>query len=111
MLALAVSPVAAQNSYYWNASSGTNSWSSAANWWTTSGGSTNGGPPGSADTAVFNAGAVNGNVTALLSGGGTVGAITFSNTGTTSLASSGGSQTLYVEANSNQITVNPGAAQ
>ena len=45
-------------------------------------------------------------MTALLTGG-TVGAITFSNTGTTSLVGSFGQQTLYVEANSNQFTVNP----
>ena len=80
--------VAVANTYWWNTTT-TGKWGTTANWWTAPGGTTTGGPPAASDDAVFNATGVNGAATVQLGAATPVSGITFANSGSTLLESSG----------------------
>jgi len=92
--------------YYWNTTT-TGPWATGASWSdnAASGGNT-GTVPGSGDTAYFNQSSVNGAETVQLSGATSITGMTFANTGTTTLLSSGGAQTLSL--GTSGITINSG---
>ena len=96
LLALAILPVQAQTTYYWNTANGT--WTNGANWSdnATSGGTT-GVAPTAADSVVFNQSSVNGaeiiTVPTL-----SIQGMTFNNTGTTGLQTDGTNRAITLGA-------------
>ena len=106
ILPLSASPAIAAT-YWWDTTT-TGTWASTANWWTTAVGTTTGGPPGAFNDALFNGTGVNGAAIVQIGTGTSVLGMTFANTGTTLLESTG-SAANALTIGTDGITVNAGA--